>query len=222
MSHIAVVYDAREDRDKRLAQLGLTVEDLHAPIRYAYLARLGCNSNDPPGLAGILFWGRIVRGLREHLAAKGWRKNLEGRLAATVDEGSAVSIVVSTGDDETGDATGSPKSKFTKGPATRDAVTANGQVELFPTEFSEESIPNTWVLLVRVAHEVDAERAIRRTVINAELSRPSEMDDEGRIGGWFERIVLPPIIDEDDSGAQDRDVSDIGPDFDVDVQRRMG
>jgi hypothetical protein len=95
-------------------------------------------------------------------------------------------------------------------------------VELWPSEPEEKPIPNTWVLLVRVETEVDSEKLLRRTVISAELSRPSQMDDEGRIGEWFERIVLPQIMDEEDFGPQKGDEGDAGPDFDVDVRRRIG
>lgn len=207
------VYDDPDDVPTRLAALGLTVDDLHQAIRYGYLARLGCNANDPAGFAGITLWARTTRGLRERLAPAGWKKK-DGKLATVVNENETVAIVVSTGDDDTGIATGAPKTKFAKGPATAEAVEANAQGELFPLSEVLTENPVTWVLLISV------ERAADKTVIRSELSRPAELDLDGRIGSWYERIVLPSMVDDDDRGS--RDEPEPGPEFDVDVRRRAG
>lgn len=208
------VYQDPEDVPNRLAALGLTVDDLLLSIRFGYLARLGCNANDPLAFAGITFWARTTRGLRERLAPGGWRKN-DGKLATVVSPDGTIAIVVSTGDQDTGIATGEPKTKFAKGPATAEAVDANVQGELFPLSEILKASPVTWVLLMSV------ETCNGRTVIRSELSRPAEVDDVGRLAKWYERIVLPNIVDDDDGGVR-RPEPEIGPVFDVDVRRRAG
>lgn len=211
-----LVYEDPEEGRLRLAELGLTFDDLYRAMRYGYLARLSCNSNDPPSTVGFLLWARTTRGLREQLAPRGWMKS-DKKLSVTVNPDETIAIAVSTGDDATGLVDGEPKSRFPKGPATREAVAINAdaQGELFPLAEVTKRPPTTWFLLLSV------EKQKEKTVIRAELSLPSSMDEEGRIGGWFERIVLPVIEDSDDADRRRRD-DDTGPDFDVDVRKRAG
>jgi hypothetical protein len=213
MLDVPLVHEDPYDGRERLAELGLTVDDLHHAIRFGYLARLSCNANDPPAFVGIMFWGRTTRGLRERLAPLGWKKN-DVKQSTVMNADETIAILVSTGDDATGIADGDPKSRFPKGPATKAAVTANGQGELFPLDQVTKRRPTTWVLLQNVARCED------QIVIRAELSRPSLMDEDGRIGGWFERIILPPNEDDDNGNTVRRDNREPGPDFDIDVRRR--
>jgi hypothetical protein len=210
------VFQGPDDVRGRLAELGLTIDALHRAIRTGYLARLGCNENDPPASIGILFWGRTTRGLREHLAPMGWKRS-EAKLSLTVNAAEDVAIVVSTGDNATGLADGHPKTRFPKGPATWEAVAENAaQGELFPLELIETPPPTTWILLVSVRREGD------KVVIHSELSLPSAIDEEGRVGSWFERVILPSIEDGDDGshGVHMEGDGPLVPDVDVDVRRR--
>ena len=213
------VYEDPDEGRDRLAELGLLPGDLPAGLRFGYLARLSCNANDPPLSVGTMFWGRMTRGLREQLAPRGWRKT-DTPLSVVRNADETLDIVVCSGTNQTGVADGHPKSRFPKGRATRAAVAANAgtegaQPELFSDEEPATRRPTLWMLLVNVVPMDD------KTLVRAELSLPYELDEEGRVSGWLERIILPPLEDTDNRRARQGD-ADLGPDFDVDVQRRAG
>lgn len=203
-----------ESRDP-LGEMGLDVEDLHAAIRYAYRYWLDCTENDPPGMAGYSLWGKGTRGLREQLGPKGWKRNQKGQ-ASVVNADRTVAIVVSSGDEHTGDPARTPKTKHEKGITTERAVLGNAQLEMFALRDVEKPPPKTWMLLIAVEVKGD------KTVIHSELSRPAMMDEEHRVCAWFERITLPDIVDDDEATRErnrNRD-DDSGDEFDVDVRRR--
>jgi hypothetical protein len=171
----------------RLAQLGLSADALREAVEMGEAARNSCTANDPAITPGFLAWARTTRGLRELLAPEDWRRSNEGGLETTVAPDGNLALAVATGDDSTGRAGASPKTKYSKGPATVAAVEQN-QLSLF--ESLEPIVPGpaptdrvTWLLLIaRGGREV-----------RCELSLPAAIGDDGRVEVWAERIILEPV-----------------------------
>jgi hypothetical protein len=84
---------------------------------------------------------------------------------------------------------GKPCTKSIKGPRTAIAVASNerqmllfGDLALRPEHLKQINDRMTWLLLIHSdleGHEV-----------RCELSRPVNMNEEGRVDGWAERIIL--------------------------------
>jgi hypothetical protein len=200
------------EADGRLKKLGLTVEDLVSALQMGETARNSCTPNDPAALPGILAWGRVTRGLREVLAPKAWRREEIGGLSLVVSPNNSMAITVATGDSNTGWLLDSPRTKYPRGPATVMAVEQNQQLDFFmpnpPPKASPVAIRATWLLLFA--------RAGKR--VNAELSLPAGVDDQGHVVEWAERILLPRF--EVDEAQLPDDAADDELDIDVNVSRK--
>lgn len=180
-----IVVDRGSARN-RLEELGLTVDILHDAVGAGELARSNCTRNDPPGIPGILAWGRTVRALREFLVPEGWIANDDGNFSTVVSPDGALAIAVATGNEDTGAHDAAPSTKYPKGPRTRAAVEQN-QLNLFPEPILPPDAANraasTWFLLVRRTP----------SELICEFSLPETVGDGGLIEEWRERIVLPSI-----------------------------
>ena len=129
-----------------------------------------------------------------------------------------VAITVATGDEATGRDRGEePCTKSPKGPQTRNAVSAN-QYKLFPSDECIQAFTSsqrgrvTWLLLI---HSAWADREVR-----CELSLPVGMNDEGRVDGWEERIVLGSTPFDADVLEVPTDDVPQSPNIIVDIKRR--
>jgi hypothetical protein len=173
--------------DERLEGLGVSADILTQAVLVGEAARASCTFNDPPILPGVLAWGRTVRGLAELLAPKGWIRRDVGNFSTILDKRLGIAIAVATGDEATGLSSGEPRTKYPKGPNTVKVVAQNyRQLRLFDEPGDDKTPPEavlTWILLIaRVENEV-----------RCELSLPDSIGDDGRVEGWRERIILPPI-----------------------------
>lgn len=179
------------DVRNRLAELGLGEEDLHHVVERGQSVWAMCTPNHPPMAPGFMRWSEAVVALREKLIPLGWEPRNEGNLPFTVNSSGSVAITVATGDEATGKADGSPCTN-SKGPRTAMAVTDNRrQLGLFDGVVLEDSNLDrinervTWLLLMHRDRESGE--------IRCELSRPINMNGEGRVDRWAERIILTPI-----------------------------
>jgi hypothetical protein len=135
---------------------------------------------------------------------------------------SGASIVVASGNADTGVAEGKPATKSAKGPATEQAVQANaiqGSLTEVDSRFAEwvktaRSGPLTWFLLYRV----DEDNAL----VHYELALSDHMDDDGYLDSFIERIILPPLpLNQTPDTASSGDLSDepeVAPE--ISVERR--
>jgi hypothetical protein len=208
------VYVEPADVERRLGDLGLSVDIIRQAVVYGQMHRDTCTLNDPPGLPGILAWGRTIRSFGEQLVPRGWERRDDFNLSAVVNPEGDLAIVVSTGDDGTGLADLPATTKYRKGPATVAAVEVNAyQLDLFDlgrtvVALAARRAPRiTWMLLIaRVGDQ-----------IRCELSLPSIIADDGRVERWEERIILPPF---DLGPVADELPEDDGGDIDMEIARR--
>jgi len=212
------LYKGPIERPSRLAELGLEEEILMQAVEQGQAAWANCTPNHPSLFRGISAWAETISALREALMPRAWRRSDNGNLPLTINESGTIALTVSTGDETTGKRDGSPSTKSSKGPRTADAVTINAaqaslfEIRLRPEDLKDQSGMMTWILLFHrdaEAHEV------RR-----ELSRPIEMNSEGYVDGWAERIILGSIPLGGDTVRIPTSNAPQTPNIDVEVKKR--
>jgi hypothetical protein len=201
------------DVDAALARLGLSVSPLTEALLVGWVARASCTENDAPNFPGFVQWGRTLRALRERLVLLGWTRCDDGNFATSVSPDKQIAIAVASGNEDTGRRDAVPSTRSAKGPSTAAAVSINaGQLEMFPEVLPApihdgDNSRVTWLVLFHA----DGKE------LRAELSLPVDMDAEGHIKLWRERIILP---------AQPLDAAtvmpepDFGPNIEIEVKRR--
>jgi hypothetical protein len=176
---------------ERLAELGLSTENIARALRRGDQQTMTCTALDPPIMEGLLRWGRTTAFLREELIPAGWSFDNPRNLARTIHPSGEFAIVVATGDEGTGLAGHEAGPRHAKGYATEQAIHANGQLSfefgslLHVSQQGQAAglgALQTWFLLYHA--EPDCFRV--------ELSLP-EAFEGGRITRWTERILLPPV-----------------------------
>lgn len=204
---------------KRLRELDpdLTLDVLLNAVRAAHQAWSNCTDLDPKMYAGLTLWAVAIRHLRMGLLPR-WQAKDDGNFSITVSPSERVAITVATGDDGTGIVNRIPTTQSSKGPRTMEAVAANNKQMGFELTFPDGWIPPlydpakfgdcaTWLLLI---HRDDA-------TVRAELSHPLGFDENKRVSGWTERILVPAI----DIGPLDQvEVEERQQPIDVPVQRK--
>jgi len=202
----------------RLKALGLSVDILSDAIRAGYQGWSSCTELDPPMYPGISMWANIVRRLRQRVLAEGWTYSDEGNYSTVLSPDGTFALAIATGDENTGNSSIQPTTQSPKGPRTISAVQVNEAQLVFGFIVSEEEDRNsqngddkatTWILLV---HR-------NNTVINAELSHPLDIDDNQRISGWHERIILPIVEFSPDEEIDFNDNDEVT--IDIPVLRRV-
>lgn len=183
----ARVVEGSHDVDMRLAELGLEQSVLVEALNLANLYRVRTTDHHPKLYRYQIMYGETVAALRDLLVPNGWKKLNDGNYELTINAVGTVAIAVASGDVNTGIATSTPSNKSPKGRHTIDAVQLNRQADLFaellPTVPSGRRQIDTWVLL----------HHITKNKIQAELSRPNEIDEDGKIVAWSERILFDAI-----------------------------
>lgn len=174
----------------RLRALGVPYELLVKAGQQGFIERGNAELPfDPVTAPGTDAWRYPVRVLRSGLVQLGWRIDNPRNLPLVISDDVGINITVSSGDEFTG-ILGErfPKSKNPKGILTSEAIRRNlKQLDMFPEHLPEavklfESTAQypTYVFLLYITDEE----------IQAELSRPSSMDDANHVDMWSERILL--------------------------------
>ena len=203
----------------RLADLGLEEINLLLPVQRGQAARLSCTTNHPPQFPGIYAWSETVCALREQLIPLGWERSDEGNLPFTVNAERSVAIAVATGDEATGHLEKKPCTKSSKGPRTAGAVADNEWQSLLfpdlrirPEHLEKINARMTWLLLIH--SDMEAKQ------VRCELSRPVNMNDEGRVDDWAERIILTAFQFGGDSVNVPLDNAPQSPEIVVEIKKR--
>lgn len=202
------------DVETFLVLLGVPLTVLQEAVQAGYLGRISRTSNDAPNAAGYYQWNDTLRSLRENLARRGWHRNNNGGWPIIVHPDNILAIAVSSGNQYTGNAKATPSTKVAKGPKTAKAVGINANtkqqwipgLEPLNTAEQEPTCP-TWFLLFFAA-----EKELR-----AELSLPVNIDCEGHISAWRERIILPALPLDPVTNIPE---PDFGPDVDIKISRK--
>lgn len=214
------VYTDPIDTRSRLADLGLKEEHLLIAVRRGHGARLTCTINHPSQSPGFYAWSETVCAFREQVIPLNWEPSDEGNLPFTVNRDRSVAIAVATGNEDTGRPDKEPCTKSSKGPRTKSAVADNGRqmllfgdVRLCPEHLKKINERMTWLLLIHCDMQL---REVR-----SELSRPIGMNEEGRVDGWNERIILGSFsIDGDLVSVPPIDNVPQSPEIVVEIKRR--
>lgn len=180
----------------RLAELGLSAEQLIRTIQRAYAEAATCTDLDPVGTYGMLLWARMTRFLREELIPDGWVPRRPKNQELALHFGRGLKLLVVGGDGGTGRPDRNPQSKNPKGPTFYQAVVDNQASFDFgpefegPDEYVEPAVLEslqTWMVLYRVT---------KGGKLFLEVSLPDEASPAGQVS-WAERI----IVEVPDAGA---------------------
>lgn len=185
---IAKIVHAPADVTARLAELGLKEELLLEALRQANLYRVRTTPHHPRLYRYQVMTAETIAALRDLLVPEGWVKLDEGQYELTLNPSGTMAIAVASGDENVALVERTPSNKSPKGRHTIAAVESNRQADMFadllPAKVKTADVPrDTWVLLHNVAKDG----------IYAELSRPTEISDDGIIDMWSERILLGKI-----------------------------
>jgi hypothetical protein len=178
---------------QRLAEFGLVAEAFIIAANRGLAAWLETTLNDPPTFPGTAAWAATTRALREELIRSQWGTRLnEMNVPLVVNEAKTMAIAVASGDDETGQAGGSPGTRSPKGRATAEAVRENYRQDrqaLFGFMIPPEAIESTrvagrvtWLFLIH--------RDMKTRELRYELSRPTSIAEDGYVDGWAERLIF--------------------------------
>lgn len=211
---IAIMHVEPHSVRSRLEQLGLTEAPLLRAVMAGFIAKANCTENHPPLFPPIAAWSESVRTLRDVLKPEGWTRFNDQNSPKTVSPDGTISIIVSTGNEATGNPNAEPSTTSSKGPNTADAIEVNRSMQLslpgleapVPLHDEDEKV-STWILLVHHAkHE-----------LRAELSLPLAVGTDGRVSVWQERIILraQPL-----DGEPVVITPPIQPDIDIAVRRK--
>lgn len=184
---------------RRLAELGLTWEQLWRVIAAGIRARHDTNRFAPLPAAGLRDWIARVETLRRQLAGEGWNLVNNHRIPLTVNPERSVGVGVLLGDESTGHPDpAQPRSKYPKGPQVLEL--AEGNDTLFSLadmgvdlmDAGDLDRVSTWMLVTH-RFEVPGVLAGRDSEVrvHSELSLPGKPGST-HIDTWLKRIPLPP------------------------------
>jgi hypothetical protein len=191
MQPSAIVRFDAKDVEKALLRLDVPQCVLQEAVQAGYVSRISRTANDARNAAGFYQWNETVRSLRDNMATRDWQRNDDGNWPTTVHPERKLAVAVASGDSNTGDEKAIPCTKTSKGPRTKAAVNRNAnQLQLplpgfKPPQSNYVAGPQypTWLFLFYT----DTKE------LRAELSLPVNMNSEGFVSEWSERIVLPAI-----------------------------
>lgn len=207
--------DAVEQRLLSLHETLLPEVFLESNLR-GYEARVEVTPSHPPTAAGTLHWHAFVGALRFALAEQGWSTYNHKNCPFVLSPDSRTSIVVMTGNSDTGKLYGNPTNQAEKGVVLGAAVIRNAQLQLNLSRRAGASGAvregtQVWVLLYHVELGIKGVLEIR-----SELSLPSVFQKR-KIESWTERIILRPIRPDYDTQLLEPLPSQP---FDVSVERK--
>ena len=196
--HQTKIFDNAWDVDRRLSELLLNRDIIHASVRRGVSAHALCTPNHPISFPGTSLWAEAMAALRELTAPLGFDKSDVGGQPVAIHPSGELAFTVATGDERTGvsEDSKSPATRSSKGPRTIEAIEQN-QLYLIPEveadhkdrikqkQREERARKNTWFLLIFFDP--------KHMVCRCELSLPNHMDEKNHIDGWAQRIIIGDI-----------------------------
>lgn len=201
---------------QKLLDLGLDLNGLMEVIERGERARAEWVNFDPINAGGWDAYRYRVRAVREIYCPRGWKVFRMGGLEMTASADDKVRLITRSGDAGVGIADATPQPEGEIGDSTRTVSIGQSMlfgVEWLGTEKAHLKRPEheTWMLLV---HASD-------TVVRAELSLPSFVDEDAHVSDWLERILLPDFDPNDPNGWREpKDDDEVVETIDVPVIRK--
>lgn len=204
----------REELRQRLRAMNLELSCFETALAKGQAESVSYSAGAPTFAPELGRWMRTVEAVHDGLISlqRGWERLDELNQPTWVNRARSMALVVSSGDDYTGDFSPRvPSNRNPKGKTFGALVTANEQLALFdmmPEVEPVSDIRETWVLLYNARHGF----------VHSELSLPVSMP-KSRIENWADRILLPRL-DTSTNQFEPADEGDSGQDFTFTVQRR--
>lgn len=174
----------REDLARLLAPLRLEAVVFEHAVSVAAAESRTFSAGAPKSAPEITRWLRTVESVHEGLMLlqAGWRRFDPQNLPYFLQPELHLGLIVSSGNEYTGVAYGSPTTKNPKGSAFARRVDNNGNVAMFgvPTDQGEVDVDDARIVLYNE----------RSGLVHVELSRPAAMLGS-QVSVWSERIIFP-------------------------------
>lgn len=205
---------SREELCQRLRAMHLELSCFEKALARGQAEAVSYSAGAPTFAPELGRWMRTVEGVHDGLVSlqRGWVRLDELNQPTWVNRALSTALVVSSGDEYTGDLTPrEPSNRNPKGKSFGALVTANEQLTLFDIMSDVGPVPDireTWVVLYNA----------RNGFVYSELSLPVRMP-KSRIKDWADRILLPRL-DMSTSQFEPADEGDSGQDFTFTVRRR--
>lgn len=174
---------------KRLVDLGVDAQVLEDALMAGHNGSQLATAHHAPTAAGTYRWHETLASLRQSLVLQEWEATDEKNAPRIVSPNRKVSLMVATGNAQTGTKK-SPSNATPKGVMTERDVWNNRHSDHQALEgladLLSEPLPVTWVLLYFYSKE--------KNHIRVELSQPApDGFKDGYIRAWKERIILPTL-----------------------------
>jgi hypothetical protein len=195
--------------ERRLHELGLDVQTIHAALLFADAERATYTEFDAPGAGEYARWSRHVRHLSESLIPRSWFRINPDNQPTLVSPNRDHCLVVTSGNGSTGKPYATPSTRNPKGRSIREAVSENADLALLRPQDADPTLAGlreTWMLLTFV----DLEGRIQ-----SEVSLPTAMEGEF-ISEWQHRILLPFLDPSEPSRRDDEEP----PEYEFSVVRK--
>ena len=199
------------ETEARLQQLGIREgsRGLVDALQDGAAAARSTTRLHPPVYGGVRMWAEGTASLRSYLADDGWEPLRYFGVDLVVHPGRAIALLMTAGDAAAGNPDyAHPQVRYERRIVIQGLVNGRER-DLFDQE--EPPVWEVWFLL----HHLSA------TSVRAELSRPQFVTEDGRVGHWPERVIIPGFNFRDPASEQ-VPLDSTPPDVDVDVRRRAG
>lgn len=204
---------SRNELRRQLRAMKLELSCFEAALARGQAEAVSYSAGAPTFAPELARWMRTVEAVHDGLMStqRGWERLDEMNQPTWVNRALSTALVVSSGDDYTGDLTREPSNRNPKGKTFGALVTANEQLALFDIMPDVEPVPDvneTWVLLYNA----------RDGFVYSELSLPVRMP-KSHIDHWADRILLPRL-DMATNRFEPADEGESGQDFTFTIHRR--
>jgi len=199
--------------DQELQALGLSLTQLQEIGMRILAARQQTTPHDAATASGSYAYLAGVRAIRDIMVPNGWTPLTRNNLELLENPAKSIHLLISSGDQNTGNEKISPKTRNKKGKQTKEIVQENqNQLSFWPVHINNHKPSNdkqasTWIFL----HYFDE----TKNEMRVEISLPINFNEfENNIAVWERRIILPSIkIDEPIISNEEEQYQDI--EFDI-------
>ncbi|TDB48258.1 hypothetical protein [Photorhabdus khanii] len=218
------IYTEGQAVDK-LEQFGLNDDNFIYALSKAIYESKRSSPLHPRNDSMLRAWSETVASFRESVIMNdsGWSYVLTDGLELTINSTLGLSVVVSSGDKDTGLADGSPRTKNAKGNATKNIVNNNQTLELFssnevtPITDTVSPVDSTKTYVFLYFFDLDKQE------VRCELSLPDGMSNyfsQNKIDSWAERIILPSVSFSSAVEPNKHKQEEFTEEFDIPVSRK--